>query len=657
MTVCGKVSAATLKAVSSKQLVSGDAQVISDIVVLDGSGENMVETHLLLDDSACASTTQQLPFGAARHRHGLDLSLSLPAPDPDNRADGEKTSVARTAQLPTKAPHKSQVADVANTPGCRAERQDTKASPGTSEELDDLASSEGFATADFFIDESMPSSMTESSPSKKIAELQGVVQDNITILEAKDRELQGKTAELQESQTILKNKDSELNRMREQLKEVQSLLELREGEVKDKDRQLAICQEQVESAQRDLSQNRDELVNCQKRVASDLQEREQIQDKLIECQRKLAACQMDQEQTSNQLEESQEKLVSCQREQKETRAELQSREAILKSKDSELDSYKELLSAKETQLERHGELEQQLKLKATQAEGCLRVLQEVTEKGILQLKGEVLNLEKQTGKERDDFQGYVEVVGRQILDVIQRFEEQQLGVHNSAVQSLKDQHGKVLADLQRELDLAKCKASNASGQLETCKHQLEEKTTECEKLKQELTTTHNQLVLESELEMERVKAELVGQLENLERQKENIAEELCEQFQQEKDKLVQILKAEHQQEVKALESQLQSSRSQEMETLMVQAASAKTLQEKCQKLENELEVKQNVQTMAPSDAAADVISLRTHEAEIAKLKTAHEAAKAQASDNNYILVIWVDVLYAAKLNAFQWLKT
>ena len=56
-----------------------------------------------------------------------------------------------------------------------------------SPELEDI-SSDGFTTADFYIDESMPSSVTESPPLKKIQELQQVVSDKSTHIEVLEKE-------------------------------------------------------------------------------------------------------------------------------------------------------------------------------------------------------------------------------------------------------------------------------------------------------------------------------------------------------------------------------------------------------------------------------------------------------------------------------------
>ncbi len=59
-------------------------------------------------------------------------------------------------------------------------------------------SSEGFSTADFYIDESLPSSMTDSPPYKKIQELQALLNDKLALLDNKEKELVSSRTELDE---------------------------------------------------------------------------------------------------------------------------------------------------------------------------------------------------------------------------------------------------------------------------------------------------------------------------------------------------------------------------------------------------------------------------------------------------------------------------
>ena len=63
-------------------------------------------------------------------------------------------------------------------------------------------SSEGFSTADFYIDESLPSSITAGSvdsPSyRKIQELQAALSDRVGQLDSRERELASSRADLEE---------------------------------------------------------------------------------------------------------------------------------------------------------------------------------------------------------------------------------------------------------------------------------------------------------------------------------------------------------------------------------------------------------------------------------------------------------------------------
>lgn len=60
----------------------------------------------------------------------------------------------------------------------------TKSSTETSPDLEEV-NSDGFTTADFYIDESMPSSMTESPPTKKVHELQQLLHEKNVMLSSK----------------------------------------------------------------------------------------------------------------------------------------------------------------------------------------------------------------------------------------------------------------------------------------------------------------------------------------------------------------------------------------------------------------------------------------------------------------------------------------
>ena len=72
----------------------------------------------------------------------------------------------------------------------------------TSPDIEEI-SSEGFSTADFYIDESMPSSMTESPPYKKIQELQALLNDRCALLENKEKQLTSSREELDEVRILL----------------------------------------------------------------------------------------------------------------------------------------------------------------------------------------------------------------------------------------------------------------------------------------------------------------------------------------------------------------------------------------------------------------------------------------------------------------------
>lgn len=98
------------------------------------------------------------------------------SPPPSERPSTTPTSVSESGAIPLPQQHHQRPASE------------------TSPEL----SSEGFSTADFYIDESMPSSMTDSPPYKKIQELQSLLNDKISMLDNKEKELVSSRGELDE---------------------------------------------------------------------------------------------------------------------------------------------------------------------------------------------------------------------------------------------------------------------------------------------------------------------------------------------------------------------------------------------------------------------------------------------------------------------------
>ena len=63
----------------------------------------------------------------------------------------------------------------------------------------------------------------------------------------------------------------------------------------------------------------------------------------------------------------------------------------------------------------------EIKTKLSSAEEKLGVLHEMAEKGTLQLKCEILSLEKQFQKDKEDFQVYVSTISAKLISTICRF--------------------------------------------------------------------------------------------------------------------------------------------------------------------------------------------------------------------------------------------
>lgn len=91
------------------------------------------------------------------------------------------------------------------------------ASMETSPEADDIQSGDTFMTADFYIDESMPSSMTELASSKKLAELQGILQDRTALLESREREISDGKRLIDEMTTKMRKQENLMKSLNESI--------------------------------------------------------------------------------------------------------------------------------------------------------------------------------------------------------------------------------------------------------------------------------------------------------------------------------------------------------------------------------------------------------------------------------------------------------
>ena len=133
----------------------------------------------------------------------LGLTTITPHDSSDTLSSSATPPVTRKAELKllhTDASTSSQEKPKSTTP--TSEKQFSEGSapsqPKATSETSPELSSEGFSTADFYIDESLPSSMTDSPPYKKIQELQALLNDKISILDSKEKELVSSRGELDE---------------------------------------------------------------------------------------------------------------------------------------------------------------------------------------------------------------------------------------------------------------------------------------------------------------------------------------------------------------------------------------------------------------------------------------------------------------------------
>ena len=232
-----------------------------------------------------------------------------------------------------------------------------------------------------------------------------------------------------------------------------------------------------------------------------------------------------------------------------------------------------LLEVRERELEEQRRAVDELKPKLQKAKESFKMLQDVAEKGTLQLKCELLSLEKQTSKNKDEFQLYMASVTSKLLETITSFEKSQSEQWQNTIDNLKADYDAQQIDWEEKLDLEVQKLHDTQSQLELYDKKLRDKEEEVEQVRtdltnqmkdlkskadEEMTQAKSQLCLEHELELEKVQSELTTELESkgseLIRLEEVVEEnkETISRLEQELNVLNERLKADFEIEKKAL---------------------------------------------------------------------------------------------------------
>ena len=265
------------------------------------------------------------------------------------------------------------------------------------------------------------------------------------------------------------------------------------------------------------------------------------------------------------------------------------------------------LEHKERELEEQRRSLDQLQPRLLRAQENFQLLHSVIQKGALQLRCDILNMEKQVQREKDDYQTFMDSVTKNLVDTIARFEAEQTSQRNLQLETLVTEHSTKVQKLEESLELEVEKLKDAQSEIDIYDRKLKEKLDELDCLKQdfekqlgelngkheeEINTTKNQMLLEHEVEMEKVRSDLDVEVakkdqelhdmitlldvkdKEIEHQKlGKIHEEevLCEKFQKEKQEIQTILQLEYNEKLKKskeiLEEKFRKSLEEETEKL------------------------------------------------------------------------------------------
>ena len=172
-------------------------------------------TAVTKDDSTDGVQPDAVQIPVDEHSYDLSQSVEVletegSTEDDTTQQESQKTGdTVRSLEDDSRPTHED---DMTSSPMPERRHLDSGHS-GASAEFEECSSG-AFMTADFFIDESLPSSMAESAATKKVAELQMALQEKVLCLEAKEHELdeqrhlvdsmKPRLATMQENFTMLK---------------------------------------------------------------------------------------------------------------------------------------------------------------------------------------------------------------------------------------------------------------------------------------------------------------------------------------------------------------------------------------------------------------------------------------------------------------------
>ena len=457
---------------------------------------------------------------------------------------------------------------------------------GASAEFEECSSG-AFMTADFFIDESLPSSMAESAATKKVAELQMALQEKVLCLEAKERELD-------EQRHLVDSMKPRLATMQEDFTTLKGMVETGTHGLR--------CD--LRSMQKDVEAEKDEFRLFVERATHQLTtaiadfetEKERQQEQLMEEVRSRYTqekCQLE-----SQLSEASERVDS-------TRQELESTERRLK------EAVEECEHARQTTEEKIVELREEFAAELQQAKSALMLEHEVElEKTVNDMKLELEERDCQVEEAQSLAatrlsENTALVVERdQIADSLRAaFEEEKAEILRANEASLAERLAETERTLQESLKETHCR------EIERLQSENEEA------VKNAITETNKELTMLHETAMEAFRVKLS---EEQTKKLAEVTEELKTQKEKELNELRDSLTESHRVELHNLEQRLQLSHQEALTKRLDIAAEAHQVE-----LNKQAEDHKRTVSKLHEDLTSE------HEREMLKLKEQFELEKQE----------------------------
>jgi len=112
-----------------------------------------------------------------------------------------------------------------------------------------------------------------------------------------------------------------------------------------------------------------------------------------------------------------------------------------------------LLEVRERELDEQRRTVEKLDTKLQKAKHNLKLLQDSVSKGALHLKCELLGVEKQMQKDKDEFNTYISSISRQLLETLEKFETKQAESNEKALSELQQEQKDERMKWEQQLDL------------------------------------------------------------------------------------------------------------------------------------------------------------------------------------------------------------